>query len=128
MRRLSSWRTARLSCATAATTNRAERLEIIIRAIASVVRPLLFSLLIILASFLPIFFLGEREARLFDPLAFTKTAAMAFSTLLTVVLLPILIVRIPRWPAAAGGAIRVRIAAPPCIGSCCATLSGSAMR
>ena len=71
----------------------AERVETIVRSMATVVRPLLFSLLIILASFLPIFFLGEREARLFDPLAFTKTAAMAFSTLLTVVLLPILIVR-----------------------------------
>jgi Cu(I)/Ag(I) efflux system membrane protein CusA/SilA len=75
-------------------TSREERLEIVIRAIGAVGRPLLFSLLIILASFLPIFFLGEREARLFDPLAFTKTAAMAFSTLLTVVLLPILIVRL----------------------------------
>jgi Cu(I)/Ag(I) efflux system membrane protein CusA/SilA len=77
-------------------TTPAERIEVIIRSIATVVRPLLFSLLIILASFVPIFFLGEREARLFDPLAFTKTAAMAFSTLLTVVLLPILIVRMFR--------------------------------
>ena len=55
-------------------------------------RPLLFSLLIILASFLPVFFLGEREARLFDPLAYSKTFAMAFSTLLTLFLLPIVIV------------------------------------
>ena len=46
-------------------------------------KPLLFSLLIILASFLPVFFLEEREARLFDPLAYSKTFAMAFSTLLT---------------------------------------------
>ena len=55
-------------------------------------RPLLFSLLIILASFLPIFFLGDREARLFDPLAYSKTSAMAFSTLLTLFLLPIIVV------------------------------------
>ena len=55
-------------------------------------RPLLFSLLIILASFLPIFFLGDREGRLFDPLAYSKTSAMAFSTLLTLFLLPIIIV------------------------------------
>ena len=55
-------------------------------------RPLLFSLLIILASFLPIFFLGDREGRLFDPLAYSKTFAMAFSTLLTLFLLPILII------------------------------------
>jgi copper/silver efflux system protein len=45
-------------------------------------------LLIILASFLPVFFLEEREARLFDPLAYSKTFAMAFSTLLTIFLLP----------------------------------------
>lgn len=67
-----------------------ERRAIVIGAIANVARPLLFSLLIILASFLPVFFLGEKEGRLFDPLAFTKTFAMAFSTILTVVLLPIL--------------------------------------
>jgi Cu(I)/Ag(I) efflux system membrane protein CusA/SilA len=52
----------------------------------------LFSLLIILASFLPIFFLGEREGRLFDPLAYSKTFAMSFSTLLTLFLLPVIIV------------------------------------
>jgi Cu(I)/Ag(I) efflux system membrane protein CusA/SilA len=70
----------------------AERIETIIRATARMTRPLLFSLLIILASFLPIFFLGEREARLFDPLAYSKTFAMAFSTLLTLILLPIIVV------------------------------------
>ena len=48
----------------------------------------MFSLLIILASFLPVFFLEDREARLFDPLAYSKTFAMAFSTLLTLFLLP----------------------------------------
>ena len=78
--------------ATRPTTTAAERREIIVRSIASVARPLLFSLLIILASFLPVFFLGEREARLFDPLAFSKTAAMLFSTLLTLFLLPLIIV------------------------------------
>jgi Cu(I)/Ag(I) efflux system membrane protein CusA/SilA len=70
----------------------AEKREIVIRSIASVARPLLFSLLIILASFLPVFFLEEREARLFDPLAYSKTFAMAFSTLLTLFLLPIIVV------------------------------------
>jgi len=69
-----------------------ERRQIILRSIANVARPLLFSLLIILASFLPVFFLGEKEGRMFDPLAFSKTFAMAFSTLLTLVLLPIIIV------------------------------------
>ena len=64
----------------------------IIRATAMMTRPLLFSLLIIVASFLPIFFLGEREGRLFDPLAYSKTFAMVFSTLLTLFLLPVIIV------------------------------------
>ena len=73
-----------------------ERLRTIIHATATMTRPLLFSMLIIVTSFLPIFFLGEREGRLFNPLAFTKTFAMAFSTLLTLLLLPIVIVWIFR--------------------------------
>jgi len=72
--------------------NYSEKIETIVRATARMTRPLLFSLLIILASFLPVFFLGEREGRLFDPLAYSKTFAMGFSTLLTLFLLPILIV------------------------------------
>jgi copper/silver efflux system protein len=70
----------------------AAKLRMIIRSTATMTRPLLFSMLIIVTSFLPIFFLGEREGRLFNPLAFSKTAAMAFSTLLTLFLLPIVIV------------------------------------
>ena len=69
-----------------------EKRDIIIRSISNVAKPLVFSLLIILASFLPVFFLEEREARLFDPLAYSKTFAMAFSTLLTLFLLPIIVV------------------------------------
>lgn len=89
-----------------------QRREIVVRAIATVARPLLFSLLIILASFVPVFFLGEREARLFDPLALSKTVAMAFSTLLTLFLLPLLAVWIfRRWNSAPRqeSAIGVRI-------------------
>src|SRR5215831_18224522 len=74
----------------------AERDEILVRSIASVTKPLLFSLLIILASFLPVFFLEQREARLFDPLAYSKTFAMAFSTLLTIFLLPLIVLWIFR--------------------------------
>ena len=70
----------------------AERMATIVHATATMTRPLLFSMLIIVTSFLPIFFLGEREGRLFNPLAFSKTFAMAFSTLLTLFLLPIVIV------------------------------------
>jgi Cu(I)/Ag(I) efflux system membrane protein CusA/SilA len=66
--------------------------EILIQAIARVTKPLLFSLLIILASFLPVFFFEQREARLFDPLAYSKTFAMVFSTLLTLFMLPVFVV------------------------------------
>jgi Cu(I)/Ag(I) efflux system membrane protein CusA/SilA len=68
---------------------REQRREIVIYSITHVAKPLTFALLIILASFLPVFFLEDREARLFDPLAYSKTFAMAFSTLLTLFLLPI---------------------------------------
>jgi len=71
--------------------SRAERVEVVVRSIASVTKPLLFSLLIILTSFLPVFFLEQREARLFDPLAYSKTFAMAFSTMLTIFLLPLIV-------------------------------------
>jgi Cu(I)/Ag(I) efflux system membrane protein CusA/SilA len=64
----------------------------IIDATATMTKPLLFSMLIIVTSFLPIFFLGEREGRLFNPLAYSKTFAMAFSTLLTLFLLPVVII------------------------------------
>jgi copper/silver efflux system protein len=70
----------------------AERMSTIVHATATMTRPLLFSMTIIVVSFLPIFFLGEREGRLFNPLAFSKTFAMAFSTLLTLFLLPAIIV------------------------------------
>ncbi|HEX5048351.1 MAG TPA: efflux RND transporter permease subunit, partial [Gammaproteobacteria bacterium] len=76
-----------------------ERRRIILSSIAGVARPLLFSLLIILASFLPVFFLSAKEARLFDPLAYSKTFAMAFSTLLTLFLLPIVMLWVFRGQA-----------------------------
>src|SRR6185436_7241017 len=70
----------------------AAKLRMIIHSTATMTRPLLFSMLIIVTSFLPIFFLGEREGRLFNPLAYSKTFAMAFSTLLTLFLLPVVII------------------------------------
>ena len=51
---------------------------------------LFFSLLIITFSFLPIFTLQAQEGRLFTPLAFTKTYAMASAALLSVTLVPVL--------------------------------------
>ena len=52
--------------------------------------PLFYSLLIITLSFLPVFTLQAQEGRLFAPLAYTKTYAMAASALLTLTLVPIL--------------------------------------
>jgi Cu(I)/Ag(I) efflux system membrane protein CusA/SilA len=51
---------------------------------------LFFSLLIITVSFLPVFALEGQEGRLFSPLAFTKTFAMAGAALLSVTLVPVL--------------------------------------
>jgi len=52
--------------------------------------PLFFSLLIIVVSFLPVFSLEQQEGRLFKPLAFTKTFAMAGAALLSITLVPLL--------------------------------------
>ncbi len=55
------------------------------------VGPSLFvSLLIITASFLPVFALGDQEGRLFTPLAWTKTLAMASAALLSLTLVPVM--------------------------------------
>jgi len=51
---------------------------------------LFFSLLIITVSFLPVFTLQAQEGRLFSPLAFTKTYAMAASAILAITLVPVL--------------------------------------
>ncbi|HEV8400256.1 MAG TPA: CusA/CzcA family heavy metal efflux RND transporter [Gemmatimonadales bacterium] len=52
--------------------------------------PLFYSLLIIVVSFLPVFSLEQQEGRLFKPLAFTKTFAMAGAALLSITLVPVL--------------------------------------
>ncbi|MCB1888818.1 MAG: efflux RND transporter permease subunit, partial [Rhodocyclaceae bacterium] len=61
-----------------------------IRACQEVGPALFFSLLIITVSFLPVFTLEGQEGRLFSPLAFTKTFAMAGAALLSVTLVPVL--------------------------------------
>jgi len=68
------------------------RREILIEAAQEVGRPLFFSLLIITVSFLPIFTLEAQEGRLFKPLAFTKTFAMGFAALTSVLIVPYLMV------------------------------------
>jgi Cu(I)/Ag(I) efflux system membrane protein CusA/SilA len=57
---------------------------------------LFFSLLIITFSFLPVFALEAQEGRLFKPLAYTKTFAMAAAALLSITLVPVLMVYLVR--------------------------------
>ena len=66
------------------------RTEAMITACKEVGPALFFSLLIITVSFLPVFTLEAQEGRLFSPLAYTKTFAMAGSALLSVTLVPVL--------------------------------------
>jgi len=67
-----------------------ERWRVIGDAAAEVGPALFFSLLIITLSFIPVFTLEAQEGRLFSPLAFTKTYAMAASAGLAVTLIPVL--------------------------------------
>jgi Cu(I)/Ag(I) efflux system membrane protein CusA/SilA len=68
------------------------RVDVLIEAASQVGPALFFSLLIITVSFMPIFTLESQEGRLFSPLAFTKTFAMAAAALLSVTLVPALMV------------------------------------
>jgi Cu(I)/Ag(I) efflux system membrane protein CusA/SilA len=68
----------------------APRLPLISAACKEVGPALFFSLLIITVSFLPVFTLEAQEGRLFSPLAYTKTFAMAAAALLSVTLVPVL--------------------------------------
>jgi len=69
---------------------RTPRLQLVIAACREVGPALFFSLMIITVSFLPVFALEAQEGRLFHPLAFTKTFAMAAGALLSVTLVPVL--------------------------------------
>jgi len=69
-----------------------DRTQAIINAGKEVGPALFFSLLIITASFLPVFTLEAQEGRLFAPLAYTKTFAMAGAALLSVTLVPLLMI------------------------------------
>ena len=68
------------------------RQSAIIRAAKEVGPSLFFSLLIVTVSFLPVFTLEQVEGRMFRPLAFTKTFAMASAAILAVTLVPALMV------------------------------------
>jgi len=72
------------------------RIDAIKDAAIEVGPPLFFSLLIITLSFLPVFTLEAQEGRLFSPLAFTKTYAMAAAAGLSITLVPALMVYLIR--------------------------------
>jgi len=65
-------------------------LEIILRSAQEVGPTLFFTLLVITVSFLPVFTLQAQEGRLFRPLAFTWTYAIAMSSLLSITVIPVL--------------------------------------
>ena len=69
-----------------------ERRTILIEAAKQVGPALFFSLIIIVVSFLPVFLLEAQEGRMFHPLAWTKTLAVGFSSLLAITLVPVLMV------------------------------------
>lgn len=69
---------------------RENRWRIVADSAAEVGPALFFSLLIVAVSFLPVFTLEAQEGRLFSPLAYTKTYAMAAAAILAVTLIPVL--------------------------------------
>ncbi len=69
-----------------------ERQRILLSAAKQVGRPIFFSLIIIVVSFLPVFLLESQEGRMFRPLAYTKSFAIAFSSVLAITIVPVLMV------------------------------------
>lgn len=69
---------------------RENRWQIVAESASEVGPALFFSLLIITVSFVPVFTLEAQEGRMFSPLAFTKTYAMAASAALAITLVPVL--------------------------------------
>jgi Cu(I)/Ag(I) efflux system membrane protein CusA/SilA len=64
--------------------------EITLNAARLVGRPIFFAMVIIILAFVPVFALTGMEGKMFHPLAFTKTFAMAGSTILAITLVPVL--------------------------------------
>ena len=69
-----------------------DRKRILIGGAKQVGPAIFFSLLVILVSFLPVFLLEAQEGRMFRPLAWTKTLSVAFSSILAITLVPVLMV------------------------------------
>ena len=78
--------------------NKAESLQVTLEAAQQVGRPIFFAMVIIILAFVPVFALTGQEGKLFHPLAFTKTFAMAGSTLLAITLVPALCATFIRGP------------------------------
>ena len=72
------------------------RVEIILEACKEVGPSIFFSMLVITVAFLPIFVLGEQSGRLFKPLAYTKTFAIAAGAILGITIIPVLMVYLIR--------------------------------
>jgi Cu(I)/Ag(I) efflux system membrane protein CusA/SilA len=70
--------------------SRKRHLDLVVESAQEVGPALFISLLIITASFLPVFALQDQEGRLFRPLAWTKTLSMASAALLSVTLVPVM--------------------------------------
>ena len=68
----------------------------ILQAAKQVGRPIFFSLAIIIVSFLPVFLLEAQEGRMFRPLAFMKTFAMAAASVLAITVVPVLMILLVR--------------------------------
>jgi copper/silver efflux system protein len=82
-RHLSEWQTAIVE---------ADRRRILLDSAKQVGPAIFFSLVIIVVSFLPVFLLEAQEGRMFRPLAWTKTLAVGFSSILAITLVPVLMV------------------------------------
>jgi copper/silver efflux system protein len=70
---------------------RGDTTDIVVAACRTVGRPIFFSVLITILSFLPVFALSGREGKMFHPLAYTKTFALVGVALLSITLVPALI-------------------------------------
>ncbi|HSU88941.1 MAG TPA: CusA/CzcA family heavy metal efflux RND transporter, partial [Terriglobia bacterium] len=69
-----------------------ERQRILLDSAKQVGPAIFFSLVIIVVSFLPVFLLEAQEGRMFRPLAWTKTLAVGFSSVLAITLVPVLMI------------------------------------
>jgi Cu(I)/Ag(I) efflux system membrane protein CusA/SilA len=69
-----------------------QRRKILLDSAKQVGPAIFFSLVIIVVSFLPVFLLEAQEGRMFRPLAWTKTLAVGFSSVLAITLVPVLMI------------------------------------